>query len=60
MSAGADGGVGPMGGSPNPFIEGMADPRSMAYGGPMIDDEVEMTDEEIIAFMRAGGVVEYI
>ena len=31
-----------------------------AQGGPMIDDEVEMTDEELELFMRAGGVVEFI
>ncbi len=57
--------TGPSGGlnintNPNPFIEGMADPRSMAYGGPMIDEDVYMTDEEIRAFMQAGGIVEYI
>ena len=66
MSAGADGGIGPMGGSPNPFIQGMGNLESMAYGGwyaqggPIVEDEVEMTEEEIRAFMQAGGIVEFI
>tara|TARA_R100001463_G_scaffold18701_4_gene46637 strand:- start:6547 stop:10983 length:4437 start_codon:yes stop_codon:yes gene_type:complete len=61
--------VGPMGtddntgiyeGEGNPFIQAMGNPGSMAYGGPMIDDEVEMTEEEIRMFVMGGGVVEYI
>ena len=61
--------VGPMGtddntgiyeGEGNPFIQAMGTPGSMAYGGPMIDDEVEMTEEEIRMFVMGGGVVEYI
>mgnify|MGYP003110003923 CR=1 FL=1 len=31
-----------------------------AYGGPIVGDEVEMTEEELERFILGGGVVEYI